>query len=354
MSLLNVISVPTSNGIKTIEIHNDDLTKLNWNFDILVMSAYPKKYKPAPNTVIKALEDNTSIVLENLAEKPLIDLRESLNCWISEFIEGKNFKHILCVEGIKTAIESKGSSETPLSDLFGFVSLLQYKNVQAQSIAMPIIGAGFQGNSIEAILPILINKAISSLSSNSSLNTIYFVEIDETKAKLIDDTINAVLKRGGEKLELVFDDPLVINLLEQVLSKLIQIQKSNKKHEYNKTCNNLIDKISSKKIRFFELGILSRKLLELLIPEISKLKSEKYISLYEHLNELKSKNIADWMITYIHTLRVFGNFVAHEDESHEIPNHMEVTDIIVFSHALNRFLDFYISFSQNNIYITKN
>lgn len=353
MSLLNVISVPTANGIKTIEIHNDDLTKLNWSFDILVMSAYHKKYKPAPNTVIKALEDNSGIILENYAEKPLIDLRESLNCWISETIEGKNFKHILCVEGIKTAIEGRGSSETALSDLFGTVSLLQYKNVQAQSIVMPLIGAGFQGNSVEAVLPVLIDKAISSLSNNPSLNTIYFVEIDETKAKLIDDTINSILKRGGEKLELLFDDPLVINLLEQVLTKLIQIQKSNKKYEHNKTFKNLIDKISSKKLRFFELGILCRKLLELLVPEISKLKSDKYIPLYEHLNELKLKNVADWMITYLHTLRVFGNFVAHEDESHEIPDHMEKTDMIVFSHALNRFLDFYISYNQNSTFMSK-
>jgi hypothetical protein len=354
MSLLNVISVPTSNGIKTIEIHNGDLTKLNWNFDLLIVSAYHKKYKPANNTVIKALEDNTGIVLEKLAQRPLIDLRESLNCWISEFIEGKNFRHILCVEGIKTAIEDRGSSEIPISDLFGFVSLLQYKNVQAQSIAMPLIGAGFQGNSIEAILPILINKAISSLSSNPFLNTIYFVEIDETKAKLIDETINSILKRSAEKLELVFEDPLIINLLEQVLSKLIQIQKSNAKYGSNKTFKNLIEKISSKRIRFFELGILSRKLLELLLPEISKLISDKYISLYEHINELKSKNVADWMITYLHTLRVFGNFVAHEDESYEIPDHMEVADMIVFSHSLNRFLDFYISFTQSNIYMKKN
>jgi hypothetical protein len=348
MSLLNVISVPTSNGIKTIEIHNDDITKLNWNFDILVMSAYHNKYNPAPNTVIKALEDNCGIVLENLAQKPFIDLRESLNCWISELIECKNFKHILCVEGIKTAIESKGSSEIPLSDLFGFISLLQYKNVQVQSIAMPIIGSGFQRNSIEVILPILINKAISSLSNNPFLNTIYFVEFDDTKAKLIDDTINATLNRGKEKLEFVFDDPLVISLLEQVLSKLVQIQKNNKKYEYNKTFKNLIDKINNKKLRFFELGILTRKLLELLLPEITKLKSDKYISLYDHLNELKTKKVADWMITYLHTLRVFGNFVAHEDESQEIPDHMETIDIIVFSHALNRFLDFYISFSQKN------
>jgi hypothetical protein len=271
----------------------------------------------------------------------------SLNCWVSEEIIDKNFKHILCVEGIKTAIVGTGSSDNALSDLFGTISLLQYKNIQSSSIAMPLLGSGFQGNSVEAVLPLLIDKAINSLSNNPSLNTIYFVEIDGTKAKLIDDTINTILKRGGEKLELVFDDPLVINLLEQVLVKLLQIQKSNKKYTYNKTIINLIDKLTLKKLRFFELGILCRKLLELLIPEISNLKSDKYIPLYEHLNELKSKNVADWMITYLHTLRVFGNFVAHEDESHGIPAHMEKTDMIVFAHALNRFLDFYLAFQKS-------
>ena len=48
----------------------------------------------------------------------------------------------------------------------------------------------------------------------------------------------------------------------------------------------------------------------------------------------------------LHILIVFGNFVAHEDESKDIPNHMEKTDMIVFPHALTRFLDFYISFNQ--------
>ena len=50
------------------------------------------------------------------------------------------------------------------------------------------------------------------------------------------------------------------------------------------------------------------------------------------------------MITYLHTLRVFGNFMAHEGESADIPAKMEKTDVIVFTHALSRLLDFYIDF----------
>ena len=346
MSIINIISVPTPYGIKSIEIHNSDLTKLNFEFDILVISAYQKKYFPAPNTVIRALEENTGIVIENCAANPLIDLRDSLNCWVSQPFLEKNFKHILCVEGIKTKIQEHGSSEEAISDLFGTIALLNYKNITANTIAMPLIGAGFQENSIESVLPFLIDKAINSLNTNTNLNTIYFVEIDSKKAQLIDNAINSILNRSAEKLEFVFDDPLVFKLLENTLAKLIVIQQSNKAFQTNKTISNLVEKITKKELRFFELGVLCRKLLEILIPMISKKKSDKYISIFEHLNELKTKNIADWMITYLHTLRVFGNFVAHEDNSNEIPNHMEKVDVIVYAHSLNRFLDFYISYNQ--------
>jgi O-acetyl-ADP-ribose deacetylase (regulator of RNase III) len=346
MSFINIISVPTPYGIKTIEIHHSDITKLNFEFDILVISAFHNKYKAAPNTVIRALEENTGIIIENCAANPLIDLRKSLNCWVSQPFKEKNFKYILCVEGIKTKIQEQGSSEDAISDLFGTIALLSYKNITVNSIAMPLLGAGFQENSIEKVLPFLIDKAINSLNTNLNLNTIYFIEIDSKKARLIDSATNSILNRSAEKLEFVFDDPLVINLLEITLSKLIVIQQSNKIFQTNKTFSNLVEKITKKELRFFELGVLCRKLLEILIPMISKLKSDKYITLFEHLNELKSKNVADWMITYLHTLRVFGNSVAHEDNTNEIPNHMEKVDVIVFAHALNRFLDFYISFNK--------
>ncbi|WP_027137218.1 DUF4145 domain-containing protein [Gaetbulibacter saemankumensis] len=344
MSLINLISVPTLSGTKTIEVHNADITKMTFDFDVLVLSAYHNKYIPAPGTVIEALYKNTGISLLELSQKPQIDLRSSLHCWVSNKIEGHPFKHIVCIESIKTSIEKSGSGENALSDLFGTIALLQYKNLKAGSIALPVLGAGFQKNSIDAILPKLIEKAIDSLNTITSLNTIYFVEVSKEKAQLIDSTINSYLNRGNDKLELVFDDPLLVSSLELILAKLVQIK--NNSFYHNKTIKNLIGKISNRNLRFFELGILCRKLEELLLSDISDLKSDSYISLFEYINDLKSKNVADWMITYLHTLRVFGNFMAHEGESSDIPSQMEKTDVIVFTYALNRLLDFYISFKN--------
>jgi hypothetical protein len=346
MSLINVISVPTTNGIKTIEIHNCDITQLDWEVDLLIISAYHNKYRPVPNTIIHSLESNSGLNIEEMSLTSLIDLRSSLHCWVSNELQSQNFKHILCVEGITSNINTSGNSEDAFSNLFATLSILQYKKIKASSIVLPILGTGFQGNPIELVLPVLVENTIKFLKSNTELSTVYFVEIDEDKAQLIDETINGYLKRGRNKLEVIFEDPAVVSQFEQILIKLLRIQNSNTRFLNTKTINNLIEKIQNQDLRFFELGILCRKLVELLIADISSLKSDKYISLFEYISDLKSRNVADWMITYIHTLRVFGNFVAHEDQSNDIPGQMEKTDILVFSFALNRFLDFYFDFKS--------
>jgi hypothetical protein len=347
MSLINVISVPTSNGIKTIEVHCADITQLSWSFDMLIVSAYHNKYNPAPGTVIEALEKNLCLTLSEYARTPLLDFRNTLHCWLSKPIAHQNFKHILCVEGIRTAIEKDGNSNSAISDLFGFISFIQFKDLDIQSIAMPILGSGFQQNTIDRVLPDLIRKAIEALNRNTGLKTIYFVENDRAKAEMIDQTINTLWNRDKEKIELFFDDASISASLDEVLSKLILIRNEHNKFERSKTFKNLIQKIQDRELRFFELGIFTRKLLESMVPELSHLKSDRYIPLYEHLNELKSKNVAEWMITYLHTLRVFGNFLAHEEKPSEIPKHIEKKDIVVFTYALNRFLDFYISVNRS-------
>ena len=346
MSLINIISVPTSSGIKTIEVHNHDITKLDWDVDVLVVSAYHGKYAPAPGTVIKALEENKSINFSNLAHNPEIDLRTPLGCWLSHPVDSLGNGRILCIEGIKTSIEIYGTSDEALSNLFGTLALLSHKNVKCSKVAMPLLGTGYQGNEIEKVLPTLIEKAIHTLINVSSINTIYFVEIDEDRVKQIDETINKHLLREYDKLESVFEDDSLVQLFEGVISKLLQIKSSNIKLSKSNTLNNLISKILRKELRFYELGILSRKTVELLVKEISGLSESKEFSLNDHINELRSKNVADWMITYMHTLRVFGNSSAHEGIEKTFPNHMEKADIFVFAHAFNRFLDFYLKFKE--------
>jgi O-acetyl-ADP-ribose deacetylase (regulator of RNase III) len=343
LSLLNIIAVPTSNGTKTIEIHNADITSLDFEFDILVLSAFTDCYIPVPGSVVASLEKNTGVVLETHAQRPLLNFKNSLNCWVSKSFEDLSFKHIICVEGMATSL-IHDNSEHVLTNLFGSLSLLNYKGIPSSSIAMPILGAGLQEHSIDLILPKLIEHSILSLNSNPKLQTIFFVELNENKAQLIDKAVNAYLNRTEEKLELVFDDELISVKMDAILSKLVQIRDENTRVKEQNILNELISKIRDKNIRFFEFGILGRKLLEFLLSDISNIHKEGYVSVFEYINELKSRKVADWMITYLHTLRVFGNFLAHNTAPNTVPNKMNKSDIVVFTFALDRFLDFYIEF----------
>jgi hypothetical protein len=346
MSLINIISVPTSSGIKTIEVHNQDITQLEWHVDILVVSAYQGSYAPAPGTVIESLEQKKLINFSQLANTPDVDLKSPLGCWLTHPVESLGNGRILCIEGIKTSIQKSGGSEEALSNLFGTLALLSHKNVKCSKVAMPLLGTGYQRNEIEKVLPVLVEKAIHTLLNVSTINTIYFVEIDSDRVILIDDTINKHLQREYDKLEAIFEDDSLVQLFEGVISKLLQVKSTNNRLSKSNTLNNLISKILRKDLRFYELGILSRKTVELLVKEISGLPESKEYSLNDHINELRSKNVADWMITYMHTLRVFGNSVAHEGIEKTFPNHMEKADILVFAHAFSRFLDFYLKFKE--------
>lgn len=345
MSLINIISVPTSTGIKTIEIHHNDITKLDWSVDILVVSAFHQSYFPADGTVIKSLEDNNGVVFSEIAKNCEIDLRVPLGCWLSQGIQKMGNTRILCVEGIKSSIRKSGVGEEALSNLFGTIALISHKNIKCSKIAMPLLGTGVQGNEIEKVLPFLVEKALHTLMNDNSINTIYFVEINEDRVKKIDDTINQHLQREYDKLESVFDDDSLVLLFEGVISKLLLIKSTSAQFSKSNTLNNLISKILRKELRFYELGILSRKTVELLVKDISSLPDTKSFTLIDHINDLRSKNVADWMINYMHTLRVFGNSVAHEGVGSTFPNHMEKADMLVFAHAFSRFLDFFIQYS---------
>ena len=348
MGLINIISVPTSSGIKTIEIHNDDLTKLAWDVDILVFSAFHNKYKPAPNTVIEALEKNKNIVIKNYAQTPLLDLRDSLNCWVSNKIEDNNISHLLCIEGLKTDIENNGNSDTSLSNLFGVLSILNHRGINTNTVALPILGTGYQGNKIEDVLPSLIEKAIYALNSISSLNTVYFVDIDSSRSELIDQVVNEKLKRNQDILELVFENEALTPLFDRIKQKLMQMKAGNEKFKDNPVIDILVSKILQKNLKFYELGILSRKLLEMIVQDIVPSKRLKGKTLYESINELSSLHVAPWMTSYVHIIRVFGNSVAHYTEDAHFPENMDRTDMLIFVHSLDKVLDFHANFKALN------
>lgn len=334
MGLINVIDVPTQSGVKTIEVHQGDLTKTHLKIDVLLISAFPYSYWPTEGTLIKSLQENCGISVYELSKDPLLDARESMNCWFSKRIDSQQFKYIGCVENIDLEADN---IKRVYDNLFAALSFLTYKDPTIKTIALPILGAGRQNPRYRILLPPLIEKAIQVIRQNATLSGIYFVEKRDEKVQGLDEELNRCLNRTNENLQLVEANGATKQVLDEVLKKLVRIQDTNTTMSESDTLDTLINSITSKSLRAFELGILSRKLIEVLLSNLLDSMDDQQ-TLYDSIVQLKSKKVNDWMLTYLHTIRIFGNSVAHESKK-GIPTKMNETDVVVLIYALNRALD---------------
>jgi hypothetical protein len=71
----------------------------------------------------------------------------------------------------------------------------------------------------------------------------------------------------------------------------------------------------------------------------SILKTDSYMTLSDMVNELRRFNLSSWMLSYMHTLRSFGNFLAHDTETADGQQLMIKEDVLFFIKALDRFVD---------------
>jgi Domain of unknown function (DUF4145) len=358
MNLINLVEIDTIYGYKSIELHHGDLTKPNFEVDLLVVSAFKNSYHPVNGTLIRSLLDNRSISVKHLAAEPLIDLRQSLGVWMSDSLESQPYQRIACIEmlgywGTDNPIEQS------IKNLFSLINIAEMQDISITSIAMPLIGTGQQGISPEHILKVLMPICLKALSKISRLQKIIFVEFSAEKVEELDKAMNLNLARkDSDEQELLKNHDLTDAVKQELLFSLIKLKRKllegNKAQHDLVTLDELIRKIENNSLRFFELGLLSRRICELLVMDILDVKKLDY-PLYKAIDVLQEKRkISSWIISYLHTLRVFGNEAAHEKGNKEsYPAQINHHDLINIMFSLNRVVEFWIWYRDKIMNINK-
>ena len=346
MGLINSLSISSPSGVKNIEIYNSDISLLKWEYDLLVISSHVRSYNPSPNTLIRSLQDNQGIVINDMASEPELDLRQQFSCWLGEVHKSDKMSRILCLEGIKRDLKENANVATSIDNLFGVLSLLSYKGVSINKIVMPVLGAGVQNNPMDKILPVLLEKAVYSLKMNSGINSICFVEKDAKKAQSIDKFINRLLQRDELQLSNFNNSPLISSRLKDVGIKIDRVLKLNNDLESNDTIINFLDKLNAHTFKFYQFGILSRRILELLLFDMSGISRHSNVGLHEALEILKSHDIPQWIVSCIHNIRTLGNAAAHSNRKSNKSSKLTMGDIEILVFSMDRFLQFYIDFSE--------
>lgn len=180
MKLVDRITIMHGNRPHHIELLVGDLADIppEHAVDALVVSAFPDDYSPTENSLIGALFKR-GISVGDLALDKQIDLRENFSCWLSKEITSgtprPSFKRLLCFEPIEP-----DSAPDLVRGIFQALACFTFGEPDIRSIALPVVAAGDQGNSISKMLPPLMEFAVRWLQIGYPLDTIKFVVRSET------------------------------------------------------------------------------------------------------------------------------------------------------------------------------
>lgn len=339
MKPLNLIDIETPWGYRTFELHQNDLTKLDFKVDVLAVSAFSKNYEPVPKTVIGALRDNCQIDVKALAEQPEYDLVDAFGCWVAKAVPDTKFERIVCVE----SFDEESKLDEVLANLFIVLSILGLKGISVETLALPILGAGMQGLKPDLVIRALLNCSLKYLNHSPNTKRILFVEIVEARARELDEAMNDVLGR----VKLVIPKGALFEGLRKDIISSLQRGRTVVGQAGYVFFGDAIRLIESEQIRSFEMGMIARRIIECVVNDLLQNRKSPF-ELDKKIDSLSQLGVAGWITSYLHVLRVFGNESAHEkDKPNRKPASINEADMALCLFCLQRVLDFWLETKSN-------
>lgn len=346
----NSYEFTTPYGEKCFELHHGNILDFDEKIDILVISAFAGDYMPVPGTLVGALLEQLRIDVSVLSRSPFIDMREEKGIWVSRKLKNRRFQYILCVEFLDYPGD-KADSETireRIQNLFVCLEMLEKFTSDVVTVAMPLIGTGNQRIPESIVLSALFQYGSFSLKRCSSLQKVYIIERRDVKIEAISSTMDQVLKREGQQVVNVFRDRESREILGQIEALLKELIRIRNRPEVDKTFARLLDCMKQQEVRYLDLAILARRVLELMMNEINPQSAKR--SLYRKIEDFSRRQVAaGWMISYMHIIRILGNEQAHDDINQgKIPGEIMVTDQRIMLHCLEQLFTFWIQYERRD------
>lgn len=342
----NSYEFTTPYGEKCFELHQGNILDFDERIDVLIISAFAQDYIPVHGTLVGALCEQLKIDVSLLSASPFIDMRDEKGIWVSRKLKNSRFQYIMCVEFLDypgAGVDQEAVSRR-IQNLFICLEMLEKFTSDIETVAMPLIGTGSQRIAKSIILSALFQYGSSSLKRCSSLRKVYIIEQRKEKIEAISDTMDQVLKREGQQIANVFRDKESREILQNIDIMMKELIRIRNKKKVNKTFVKLLDCIKQQEVRYLDLAILARRVLELMMNEINSGAVNK--SLYRKIEDFRRKEVAaSWIISYMHIIRILGNEQAHDDINHgKIPGEIMVTDQRIMLHCLEQLFAFWIQY----------
>ena len=206
MEIIDSICVEHNGIRRCINLAAGDLANLppEHAVDAIIVSAFPDDYAPMRGTLIAAL-DRKGISVADIAERKAVDLRQFSSCWLSDVIVHPNagFHRILCFEPAY-----RGKATEVVGDIFRSIIPFTTGQPPLNSIALPLVATGDQGEDRDEMLRALVDAAVHWLNKGMPLDRINIVlrsTADVESLRQTFATVKASLKLPASHADYKFD-----------------------------------------------------------------------------------------------------------------------------------------------------
>ena len=307
---VNSVSVETAQSYKAFDLVHGDITRIST--DLIVLSAYGSAKSAPEGQVVQALRQQGVVV----ATEPRW-LNFSERCWTCFQKGGDTGASAL----LTVFIPQLAFHEDPLPifeqavrGVFASLAALEYTGLSFRRVSLPvlygqrILKEHSRGDErYPRLADILIQESVRWLRKSDQTHTVQFVVFEEAQVSEWDAAINRTL---GRSLISAGSDAVLKSLCQEIVDAV----RSQPDRRLAGATAPLAAALSGKDPLVVEsVCVWARKLVEamlmVLLPNQKITPGRDLASNIDHLGT--SKTVAPWIVSYMHSLRIFGNESVH-------------------------------------------
>ena len=328
---INSVSVETSQGYKTFNLVHGDITVVST--DLLVLSTHGNPAMAPTGQVLNALWDRHGVTIDP-------------NCHWLDFAEGRwtcfqrqpepsTFSAILTVRipSLQRQQEPLPFFDEAVRGVFASIAALEYMGHSFPIVSLSVLYGQrliMEHDHGEELYPTvaesLIRHALHWLKKSDQTHTVQFVVFEEEQMAAWDEAMN---KTMGRSLISAGSDTVLVSLCQEIIDAI----RSRPDGRLAGAVVPLADALAHQdRLSIENVCVWGRKLVEtmlvVLLPILQIKPGRDLASNIEALG--KSKAVAPWIVSYMHSLRIFGNESVHakSDTPGYHPTRLEKGDLV--------------------------
>ena len=345
--LLNAFDVDPGADERTLELQAGELVDLGLRANLLVVSARQNNYEPLPGTLIHSLEQQFGICA-GVLPRALDFSRSSIGAWVSPPLDelfppstrqGKSATRFSRIAVVESAADIQDSSDSPwpvFRQLFSLLAVLPLQGIHCPVVATPLLSAGNQAVAAERLFPDLLSCCRNGFRHVPDLERLIVFDRRRDPLDLLAERIDLELGRSPGARDVV---PLgdLDKLRVEMLGLLRGFGRLHPVLAAEVDLSELSYLLASDQVTPVALGMHSRRLIERLVRHHLGWRNG---GLYQGLQALQRRELNPWIVSCLHQVRVFGNWMGHPSPP-ERRQSVTPVDLATMLAALHRVLESY-------------